>query len=138
MWTFNLRYCLLSAGLLALEVAIARHIHTGLIRSFVGDVLVVVLLYTVLRTCFAARARHLALGAFLFACCIETMQAFGLVDLLGLHAQTPFQAVLRTALGATFDWWDFVAYFLGYGLCRISFSKTRPDRSGVLKSQSTV
>lgn len=102
--------------LLAVEITIARYIYTGLIRSFVGDVLVVVLLYVALRTFIAWPAKHLALGAFVFACCIETAQAFNLVDQLGLHAQTPFHAVLRVALGATFDGWDFAAYTVGYGL----------------------
>jgi hypothetical protein len=106
----------LTVCLLAVEIAIAHYIHTGLIRSFVGDVLVVVLLYVTLRTFLAWPAKHLALGAFVFACCIETAQAFNLVNLLGLHAQTPFHAVLRVALGATFDWWDFAAYTVGYGL----------------------
>jgi ABC-type enterochelin transport system permease subunit len=102
--------------LLAVEIAIARYIHTGLIRSFVGDVLVVVLVYVTLRTFLAWPAKHLALGAFIFACCIEIAQAFNLVDQLGLYAQTPFHAVLRVALGATFDGWDIVAYTVGYAL----------------------
>lgn len=114
--TFQPRYGALAICFLAVEIAIARYIHTGLIRSFVGDVLVVVLVYLTLRTFLALHAKHLALGAFVFACCIETAQAFNLVDQLGLHAQTPFHAVLRVALGATFDWWDFAAYTVGYGL----------------------
>jgi ABC-type enterochelin transport system permease subunit len=120
--TFQTRYGVLTVCLLAVEIAIARYIHTGLIRSFVGDVLVVVLLYVTLRTFLAWPAKHLALGAFVFACCIETAQAFNLVDQLGLHAQTPFHAVLRVALGATFDWWDFAAYAVGYMLSMLENS----------------
>jgi Protein of unknown function (DUF2809) len=102
--------------MLLVEVAIARYVRTGLIRSFVGDVLVVVLVYTVLRACLALPAKYLALTAFVFACCIEVLQAFHLVELLDLHAQKPLQRALRMALGATFDWWDFVAYACGYAL----------------------
>jgi ABC-type enterochelin transport system permease subunit len=114
--TFQPRYGVLAVCLLVVEIAIARYIHTGLIRSFIGDVLVVVLVYVTLRAFLAIPAKHLALGAFVFACCIEVAQAFGLVERLGLHAQTTLHAVLRVALGATFDWWDFVAYTVGYGL----------------------
>jgi ABC-type enterochelin transport system permease subunit len=121
--TFQPRYGVLTVVLLAVEIAIARYIHTGLIRSFVGDVLVVVLLYVMLRTFLALPAKHLAGGAFVFACCIETAQAFNLVDQLGLYAQTPFHAVLRVALGATFDWWDFAAYTVGYILSMLENSE---------------
>jgi Protein of unknown function (DUF2809) len=79
-------------------------------------VLVVVLVYAVLRACLVYPAKHLALAAFAFACCVECLQAFHLVDALGLHGQTLFHKVLRIALGATFDWWDFVAYGCGYAL----------------------
>jgi hypothetical protein len=116
MLTFQPRFAALTVLLLAVEVAIARYVHTGLIRSFIGDVLAVVLVYAALRTCLKFPAKYLALAAFAFACCIELLQAFHLVDLLGLHAQTPLNKVLRIALGATFDWWDFVAYACGYAL----------------------
>jgi Protein of unknown function (DUF2809) len=118
MWTFQPRYASLTMVTLLVEVAIARYARTGLIRSFVGDVLVVVLVYTVLRACLTLPARYLALTAFVFACCVEVLQAFHLVELLGLYAQEPLQRVLRIALGATFDWWDFLAYACGYALSR--------------------
>ena len=114
MLTFQPRFAGLALLLLAVEVAIARYVHTGLIRSFIGDVLVVVLVYSLLGTCLKFPAKYLALAAFAFACTIEVLQAFLLVDLLGLHGQTALHKVLRIALGATFDVWDFVAYVCGY------------------------
>jgi hypothetical protein len=116
MLTFQPCYAALAALLLAVEIGIARLIHTGLIRSFIGDVLVVVLVFAVLRSCLSISGKRLALAAFAFACCIEVLQAFQLVNVLGLHAQTPLHKVLRIALGATFDKWDFVAYACGYVL----------------------
>lgn len=133
MLTFQPRYAGLAVLLLAVEVAIARYIHTGLIRSFMGDVLVVVLVFVALRACIKSPAKCLALMAFAFACCIEVLQAFHLVDLLGLHAQTPLHKVLRIALGATFDMWDFVAYACGYALSiSVEFWKNR--RNYIYKS----
>ena len=116
MLTFQPRFGGLAVLLLAVEVAIARYVHTGLIRSFIGDILVVVLVYALLGTCLKFPAKHLAFAAFAFACTIEVLQAFHFVDLLGFHAQTPLHKVLRIALGATFDVWDFVAYACGYAL----------------------
>jgi hypothetical protein len=118
MLTFQPRYAGLVLLLLAVEVAIARYIHTGLIRTFWGDALVVVLLFAVFRSCLSYPAKHIALATLVFACCVETAQAFHLVELLGLHAQTPLHKVLRIALGATFDWWDYVAYAVGYAICK--------------------
>ena len=48
MLTFQPRFAGLAVLLLAVEVAIARYVHSGLIRSFIGDILVVVLVYALL------------------------------------------------------------------------------------------
>ena len=133
MLTVQPRLAGLAVLLLAVEVAIARYVHTGLIRSFIGDVLVVVLVYAALRAGLKCPAKHLALAAFAFACCIEVLQAFHFVDLLGLHAQTALHMVLRIALGATFDVWDFVAYACGYALS-ISVEFWKKRRNYIYKS----
>jgi hypothetical protein len=112
-------FALAAAVLFCVEVAIARYAPPGWLRGFVGDVLVVVLVWSVFGLLGRASwsATRLALAALLFACMIEVLQAFGLVDLLGLHNATLWQRVLRIALGATFDPWDFVAYACGGVLC---------------------
>ena len=126
------RFLALFLVLLALEVGIARYIHSGPVRAFVGDVLVVPTLFFLLRGCVqlpVALAAGLVLG---FACLVEVSQAFALVDWLGLHGQTPVHRVLRIALGATFDALDFVAYGMGWGLCLATGRSTpayRPQRA---------
>lgn len=111
------RYAAVAALLLGVEVSIATYVHTGPLRSFVGDVLVVVLIWAFFATFRPQLARRVAAGSFLFACGIEGLQALGLVDRLGLHEQSSWQRVLRIALGATFDPWDFLAYAVGYAAC---------------------
>jgi hypothetical protein len=116
--TFRPHWLLAALALLAVEVAIARYAPQGVLRGFGGDVLVVVLVYALLRTCVAQPAARLALWALLFACAIEGLQGLGMVDVLGLHDQTALHRVLRIALGATFDLWDLVAYGCGWLVCR--------------------
>ena len=123
------RFLALFLVLLALD---ARYIHSGPVRAFVGDVLVVPTLFFLLRGCVqlpVALAAGLVLG---FAGLVEVSQAFALVDWLGLHGQTPVHRVLRIALGATFDALDFVAYGMGWGLCLATGRSTpayRPQRA---------
>ena len=117
-FTFRPQWWLAALALLAIEVAIARYAPQGLLRGFGGDVLVVVLVYALLRTCVVQPAARLALWALLFACVIECLQGLGMVDVLGLHDQTALHRVLRIALGTTFDLWDLVAYGCGWLVCR--------------------
>lgn len=99
-------------------MAIARYVPPDALRGFGGDVLVVVLVYSLPRICVVQSAARLALWAFLFACVVEGLQGLGMVDELGLHEQTVLHRVLRIALGATFDVWDFVACGCGWLVCR--------------------
>ncbi|MDR7306368.1 DUF2809 domain-containing protein [Rhodoferax saidenbachensis] len=117
-FTFRPHWLLAALALLAVEVAIARYAPQGVLRGFGGDVLVVVLVYALLRTCVAQPAARLALWALLFACAIEGLQGLGMVDVLGLHDQTALHRILRIALGTTFDVWDLVAYGCGWLVCR--------------------
>jgi hypothetical protein len=109
--------------LLAFEVMIARYVHGGLVggfvRGFAGDSLVVVLLCALMRAVTDVPASRVPWVAMAVACAMEVLQAFWLVQLLGLADQTPIYTVLRVALGATFDWWDFVAYGCGFALWRV-------------------
>jgi len=119
LFTQRWGFALAAVMLFCVEVAIARYAQPGWLRGFVGDVLVVPLVWSVFglfgRSSWSIT--RLALAALLFACMIEVLQAFGLVDLLGLHNATPLHRLLRIALGATFDPWDFVAYACGGALC---------------------
>jgi len=96
-------------GIFAIEVLIARFVHDTLVRPFIGDVLVIVLLHCALRSLLALPAGWTALGVLLFACAIELGQAANLVGLLGLeHSQ-----LARIVIGTAYDPRDFVAYALG-------------------------
>jgi Protein of unknown function (DUF2809) len=109
MFQFNLKYLLFTIILFLTELVIALFIKNTVIRPFVGDVLVVALVYCFLRIFLQIDYRKLAVAVLLFAFTIEILQYFDYVKLLGLENNR----VLSVAMGRTFEWLDFVAYFAG-------------------------
>lgn len=104
-------YGLVFLLLLALEVCIARFVRDSFIRPYVGDVLVILLLYCLGRA-VGLRTRWLAPGVTLVGVLAELLQYIHLPDLLGLSTQSP----LRLALGSTFDPADLLCYLTGGAL----------------------
>ena len=104
------RYWVASLVLFAVELYLAVYVHDQLVRPFVGDVLVIVLIYSSLRIVWDARVHTMALGVLALGCGVEVLQYFDYVALLGLQNQR----VLSVLLGRTFSWMDFLAYFVGY------------------------
>ena len=92
-----------------LEVFIALFVHDKFIRPYVGDILVVVLVYFAVRIVIPQGCRFLPLYVFLFAFLVEVLQYFHLAEVLGV-ADNRF---LRTILGTTFDVKDIVCYAVG-------------------------
>ncbi|MCL2848794.1 MAG: DUF2809 domain-containing protein [Micrococcales bacterium] len=95
--------------LLGVEAAIAVGLTGGFVREHVGDVLVVVLVYCVVRCFVRARTGVLPLAVFVFAAGVELSQKLGLIETLGLGDV----AVARAVLGTTFDLSDIVCYAVG-------------------------
>ena len=107
MRQFKQRYGLLAAGLLGVEVLIARFAHDRLIRPYAGDFLATILLYYLLKSVWPAR--RVALAALLVSYAIELAQLAQLLPRLGWqHVR-----VARLVLGSAFSWGDMLAYTLG-------------------------
>ena len=109
MLIFSKRYACCTIALFLIEIFIAVFINDSLIRPFIGDVLVVILIYCLVRTFWKIRYRTAALSVLVFACTIEILQYFNLVDVLGWRKYK----ILAIAIGSTFDWKDIIAYILG-------------------------
>jgi Protein of unknown function (DUF2809) len=109
---FNLKYLLLTVFLFLIELSIAVFITDRIIRPFVGDVLVVGLIYCFLRIFLQFNYWKIALGVLIFAFAIEILQYFDYVKLLGLE----HNRILSIAMGRTFEWMDFLAYLAGFWL----------------------
>src|SRR5215204_4155209 len=110
LFVFNGKYLLLAVIVFFIEVFIALFIEDSLVRPFLGDALVVILIYCALRIFLSVNYWKAALGVFIFACVIEILQYFDYVKLLGLE----HNRILSVAMGRTFEWLDFVAYFAGF------------------------
>lgn len=99
--------------LLATEVVIALYCHDDFIRPYVGDVLVVILLYCLAKAVVLDKMKLLPLWIFIFACLVEAGQYFNYVELLGF-SDNP---ILSTAMGTSFAFEDIVCYFVGCAIC---------------------
>src|SRR5262245_38476022 len=103
---FHKKYAILSIGLLMVEISIALFIHDRLVRPFVGDMLVVILIFTICKSVINADYFWLALCVLVFSFAVEIGQYFNLISILGLqHCR-----LARTIIGTTFDYHDLIAY----------------------------
>jgi Protein of unknown function (DUF2809) len=109
MFTFNKKYFYCTLLLLSIEICIAVFINDSFIRPFIGDVLVVILIYSFVRAFWNIHASIVAWAVFAFASTIEILQYFNFVNNLGLQKYK----ILAVALGSTFDWKDIIAYAIG-------------------------
>lgn len=102
-------YLLVTVILLGIEVLIALFVHDRFIRPYLGDVLVVVVIYTFIRIFIPEKLRLLPLYIFIFAAGVEVLQYFQIVKYLGL-ADNRFFSIL---IGSVFDWKDIACYAVG-------------------------
>ena len=109
MFRFHKTYFFLTVLLFITEVLIAVFLHDGFVRPYVGDFLVVILLYCFARGFFRIPVYAACLAVLLFSFCIELAQYFHLVHLLRLEENK----TVRTILGQSFEWADLLAYTLG-------------------------
>ncbi|WP_392533545.1 DUF2809 domain-containing protein [Nostoc sp. C117] len=109
MFSFNKKYFYFTLILFSIEVCIAIFLNDSFIRPFIGDVLVVILIYCFVKSFWNIHSSIVALSVFAFSCTIEILQYFNFVNNLGLQKYT----FLAIALGSTFDWKDIIAYAIG-------------------------
>lgn len=92
-----------------LEVLIALHVHDNFIRPYVGDILVIICIYLLLRTIIPDKIKYLALYVLILGIIVEVMQYFNFTNMISGRSR-----ILKIALGSTFDIKDIVCYVIGY------------------------
>ncbi|HEV9038129.1 MAG TPA: DUF2809 domain-containing protein [Puia sp.] len=112
MLRFNRIYFLLTVVLIGVESFIGLCMHDPIIRPYVGDVLIVVLLYCLIRSWWDLPVVPLALGVLVFAYGEETLQYFHFADRLGFTRPS----LMRTLIGTWFSWVDMGCYTIGIGM----------------------
>jgi hypothetical protein len=109
MFRFNKIYFLIFLMLLWFEVLIALFMQGNFIRIYVGDFLVVILIYCFIRSFIEIGTFPSVLATLLFAYTVEWAQYFSVVNRLGLQDNR----IATTLMGNAFEWQDLLAYTLG-------------------------
>jgi len=109
MLTLNKKYLIIVVILFIIEVLIALYIHDRIIRPYVGDYLVVMLIYSFVKACFNVPVKVAAIGVLLFSYLIEILQYFNVLKKLGLQGDQ----LATVVMGYHFEWIDILAYTLG-------------------------
>lgn len=102
-------YIIIALCLTAVEVLIALFVHDNFIRPYIGDVLVVMVLYFGVRIFITDKIKLLPLYVFIFAAGVEALQYFKIVEILGLGDNGFF----RILIGSVFDVKDIICYGVG-------------------------
>lgn len=105
----RIEYLIATMLFLVIEVLIALFVHDDFVRPYVGDVFVVVVIYTFIRIFIPEGVKLLPLYIFVFAAGVEILQYFKIVERLGL-SDNRFLSIL---IGSVFDIKDIVCYGVG-------------------------
>ena len=116
MMKTRLLYGIATVILLIIEVIIGLYAH-GWIRNYLGDVLVVILLYTLYRTIipeWPAKWYVLPTIILIFAFVVVFLQLWGFCDRFGIKNR-----LLRIIIGTGFSIEDLVSYTIGIVPCYV-------------------
>ncbi|MEK8179933.1 DUF2809 domain-containing protein [Flavobacterium buctense] len=116
MLKFNKNYFLLTLLLFLIEVCIALFVHDHFVRPYLGDVLVVILIYCFVKSFLTISVIKAATAVLLFAFGVETLQYFAIIEILGLQDNS----LARTVIGTSFAWEDILAYIVGIMIVIVS------------------
>ena len=125
MFRFSKTYFILTIALFIIEVCIAVFISDAVIRPYIGDLLVVILIYCFFKSFLNVKPLPQAIATLLFAYGIETLQYFKIVELLGLQ----HHRIARTVIGTSFAWTDIIMYSIGIIIVLLAekyFSQQKP------------
>lgn len=112
----NAPYAIVAFSLFVIEVLIALFVTDGFVRGYLGDVLVVALVYATLRAVTRMSMMQALAVTLGIALVIEIAQAFAVLRMLGLADNR----VAAIVFGGVFDVLDIVAYLVGGALVVIA------------------
>jgi hypothetical protein len=112
---FNTLYFTLAVIVFIVEVVIALFVRDSFVRPYLGDVLVVILIYCSIKSILPYPVIPVAVAVLIFSFFIESLQYIRIIDKLGLQDS----AIARTVIGTSFAWNDFIAYTTGAAMILI-------------------
>lgn len=112
MLTYNRNYFTITILLFAIEVLIATFVHDLIVRPYIGDLLVVILIYCFVKSFFKFPIVSTAIAVLLFSFLVEFLQYLKIVEVLGLQKNK----IARIIIGTSFSWFDLVLYTIGISI----------------------
>lgn len=107
---FSLKYLFLTIFIFLIEVLIATALKDiFFVRAYLGDVIVVILLYTFVKSFLTVNNQKLILGIFIFSCMVEFAQYFNIAEKLGFQPGS----LMYIIIGNSFSWIDILCYAVG-------------------------
>jgi DNA integrity scanning protein DisA with diadenylate cyclase activity len=108
---FNLKYFILTITIFLIEVLIATKLKSiFFVRAYLGDVIVVILIYTFIKSFFKVNNNQkLIFGILVFSCLVEFAQYFNIADKLGFREGS----LMYIVIGNSFSWIDILCYAAG-------------------------
>lgn len=111
---------------LAVEIAIALWVRDRFVRPYLGDVLVIFLLFYALQSVLQQSTGVLATAVLLFAFLIEYLQYVKAIEWL----QLSHNRIAQTVLGTSFSAHDLLCYGLGFlALFPIEYVRNKKSHS---------
>lgn len=95
--------------LLITEILIALFVNDKIVRPYVGDILVTLLICCFIRIFIPNKLKTLPVFVFAFSVLVELAQYINVVKLLGLSDI----AFFRIIIGTSFSWIDIICYGAG-------------------------
>jgi Protein of unknown function (DUF2809) len=109
---FNSRYFILTILIFVTEILIALFAHDRIVRPYVGDFLVVILVYCFLKSFLNTPVLTTAISVLIFSYIVEILQYFHIADRIGLQNSR----LAKIIIGSSFEWIDLMAYTAGITL----------------------
>ncbi|MGG5209288.1 DUF2809 domain-containing protein [Chryseobacterium sp. MIQD13] len=107
---FSLTYFLITIFIFLVEVLIATKLaDIFFVRAYLGDVIVVMLLFTFIKSFVKMNDEKLILGILVFSCIVEFAQYFTVAEKLGFRPGS----LIYIVIGNSFSWIDILCYAAG-------------------------
>ena len=106
----RLPYIVIFILLFLAETLIALFVHDSFVRPYIGDVIVVWVVYCAVQIVLAQRfsSYAVAFGTMIFAFIVEFLQKMHIADVLGID-----NPILRTIIGTSYANADLICYVAG-------------------------
>ena len=101
-------YAAIFVILLAVEILIGMYVHDSFVRPYIGDMLVVILLWAAVRMIIPYEIVWLSGAIYIFSVIVELTQLIPLVDFLKIENR-----LIRVIMGTSFAYADLFAYAAG-------------------------